>query len=142
MAGVTGVFHYANPPTIHWGARSIDKLHDECQGLGIQRPFVVTTQSITKNGVLARVLKALRAEPAAEPALVGQHAPQADVDHAVERARAAQADGVLSVGGGSPIDAAKIVALELGPKPHVAIPTTLSVAELAPSAGVTDRKSV
>ncbi|HLG73837.1 MAG TPA: iron-containing alcohol dehydrogenase [Chloroflexota bacterium] len=133
-----GVFRYANPPTIYWGARSIDKLHDECQRLGIQRPFVVTTQSITKNGVLTRVLKALDAELAVEPALVGQHAPQADVDHAVERARAAQADGVLSVGGGSPIDAAKIVALELGAKPHIAVPTTLSVAELAPSAGVTD----
>jgi len=76
-----------------------------------------------------------------EPAItttVGQHAPIAEVDAAVARAREAGVDGVVSFGGGSPIDAAKIVALQMGGLPHVAIPTTLSVAELAAGAGFTD----
>ncbi len=69
---------------------------------------------------------------------VGQHAPIADVNAAVTRAREAEVDGVVSFGGGSAIDAAKIVAVQLGGLPHVAIPTTLSTAELAAGAGFTD----
>src|SRR5207247_1448468 len=46
--------------------------------------------------------------------------------------------GVVSFGGGSPIDSAKIVALRVGGLPHVAMPTTMSVAELAAGAGFTD----
>jgi 3-oxoacid CoA-transferase len=138
MADVPGVFRYVNPPVIHWGARSLDKLSKQREQLEIRRPFVVTTRSITRNGVLSRVSKALGCERAGEPALIGQHAPHTDVSAAIEAAREAEADGVLSIGGGSPIDSAKVVALELGARPHIAVPTTLSVAELAPSAGVTD----
>jgi 3-oxoacid CoA-transferase len=88
--------------------------------------------------LLSHLKTAAGRELAGEPSLIGQHAPERDVEAAVEAARLAGADGVVSFGGGSPIDSAKIVALELGAAPHVAIPTTLSVAELAPTAGVTD----
>ena len=48
----------------------------------------------------------------------------------------------MSYGGGSAIDAAKIISVRLAdggsPPPHVAIPTTLSVAELAAGAGYTN----
>ena len=78
-------------------------------------------------------------------ARVGQHAPAADIATAEALAAEHRADSVVSVGGGSPIDAAKIVAIHLGerrngdtPLPHVAVPTTLSVAELASGAGMTD----
>ena len=69
---------------------------------------------------------------------------------AAAAARAHAADTLVSVGGGSPIDAAKAVALELagdkngragvgtGMPAHIAIPTTLSAAEFSHLAGVTD----
>jgi alcohol dehydrogenase class IV len=70
-------------------------------------------------------------------ALIGQHAPAAEIDAAVDRLGARRPDVLVSVGGGSPIDAAKIVAFELARSgeegrrvAHLAIPTTLSVAEL------------
>jgi alcohol dehydrogenase class IV len=58
-------------------------------------------------------------------------------------AKESQADIILSVGGGSPIDAAKAVAFSLHQGsgrwiPNIAIPTTLSVAETTQIAGYTD----
>ncbi|HZQ49685.1 MAG TPA: iron-containing alcohol dehydrogenase [Candidatus Dormibacteraeota bacterium] len=118
------VFQYANPPRIVWGAGSVRELPTLAPG----RVALVTTRSLLE--------APLPIDPALKVA-IGQHAPIAQVDGATERARAAGVDGVVSFGGGSPIDAAKIVALKLG-LPHVAVPTTLSVAELAAGAGFTD----
>ena len=118
------VFQYANPPRIVWGAGSVTELPK----LAAERAALITTRSL--------VDVQLPVEPAIK-ATVGQHAPIAQIDDAIEQARQARVDGVVSFGGGSPIDAAKIVALKLG-VPHVAVPTTLSVAELAAGAGFTD----
>jgi alcohol dehydrogenase class IV len=65
------------------------------------------------------------------------------IDAGVEEAASARADAVVSFGGGSAIDAAKIISVRLADRggralPHVAIPTTLSVAELAAGAGFTN----
>jgi len=139
MDRVSGVFHYANPATIYWGARSIDQLGKELDNLGVQRPYLVTTKSLAgQASVMARLRKTAEREFVGQPSIVGQHAPERDVRQAMAAAVSVQPDGIVSLGGGSPIDAAKLVAFELGALPHVAIPTTLSAAELAPSAGITD----
>ena len=93
-------------------------------------------------------------------ATIGQHAPAAAVAAATRAAAEARPDVLISFGGGSPIDAAKAVAFALatgldlgdphaaeaardfnpGPDdllPHLAIPTTLSAAELSGLAGFT-----
>jgi maleylacetate reductase len=70
----------------------------------------------------------------------------AQVDAAMRHASDARVDGVVSFGGGSAIDAAKMLAVRLADLeghadhalPHVAIPTTLSAAELAGGAGYTN----
>ena len=121
------VFRYSNPPLIHWGAGSIKEL----PGLIASRPALITTRSLLESPLpLAPAMTAT----------IGQHAPIAQVEAAIERARDAEVECVVSYGGGSPIDAAKIVALKLGGLPHVAVPTTLSVAEIAAGAGFTDEK--
>ena len=122
-------FRYANPPLIHWGSGSVQALAGELERLGVKRVALVTTKSL------------LSADLPLEPqvtATIAQHAPVAQIEEAINDARAAGVDGVVSFGGGSPIDAAKIVALRLGGLPHIAVPTTLSVAELAAGAGFTD----
>ncbi len=145
---MTPVFNYSNPLVIHWGAGSLDQLDAELQKLGARNVAVVTTRSVLANqAMFDRVRQALGAAAAPLVVTIGQHAPIAEVEAAVERAAAAGVDGVVSFGGGSAIDAAKIVAARLadtsGPsgkaRSHVAIPTTLSVAELASGAGYTDR---
>jgi alcohol dehydrogenase class IV len=68
------------------------------------------------------------------------------VEAAIRTAGDAEVDGVVSFGGGSPIDAAKMLAVKLAERdgsaarglPHIAVPTTLSAAELAAGAGYTD----
>ena len=66
---------------------------------------------------------------------IGQHSPIADIRKGVRVLRDLDADTIVSVGGGSPIDASKLILhflKEEGGGPtltHVAIPTTLSAAE-------------
>ncbi len=122
-------FKYANPPVIHWGAGSVHALGGELERLGLRRIALVTTKSLLG--------AALPFEPHIT-ATIAQHAPIGQVEQAIKDAREDGVDGVVSFGGGSPIDAAKIVALRLRGLPHVAVPTTLSVAELAAGAGFTD----
>ena len=151
-------FHYANPEVIHWGAGCLrEKLDSELRRVGARRVFVVTTRSGVREPALAPAIETMLGDRfAGRFADIGQHAPARSVMDAVRAARESRADGLLSVGGGSPIDAAKTVAFSLatgldvtlpdapsrargakldGVLPHLAVPTTLSVAELAGSAG-------
>ena len=133
------VFAYANPPVIRWGAGSIAELGGEVARLGGTRVALVTTRSVAGSAALReRLDRALAATPPVVTAVVGQHAPVAEVDRTTAEVAAAGADLVVSVGGGSPIDAAKVAAHTDRSVPHIAVPTTLSVAELASGAGVTD----
>jgi alcohol dehydrogenase class IV len=161
-SGDRGSFRYANPRTIHWGAGVLaERLADELNQRELRRAFVITTRSVAGNAELGGALRALLGERyVGEFAAIGQHAPAASVAAAVEAVRAATPDVLISFGGGSPIDAAKAVAfalatgLDMGdpraaqlastmqPRadellPQLAIPTTLSAAELSGNAGFT-----
>jgi maleylacetate reductase len=140
-------FVYSNPPVIHWGAGSIGELAGELGRLGCDRVALVTTRSVLDNAdLIGRLRDALGSSSLEGTAVVRQHAPLAEVDEAVERVAGSAAEAVVSFGGGSPIDTGKVVAVKAAERrgsadralPHVAIPTTLSVAELAAGAGVTD----
>src|SRR5258706_1850993 len=151
-------FHYANPEVIHWGAGCLrEKLDSELRRLGGRRVFMVTTKSALGEPALAPAVETLLGDRfVGRFADIAQHAPARSVMDAVRAARESRADALLSLGGGSPIDAAKAVAFSLatgldltlpdapararGMKleralPHLSVPTTLSVAELAGSAG-------
>jgi maleylacetate reductase len=158
----SGTFSYANPRTIYWGAGTLARhLETALKQIGRQRAFVITTRSVAGNLALGGRLGALLARRhVGEYPWIGQHAPAESVAAAVEGARASNPDVLISFGGGSPIDAAKSVAFALAtgldlrdphaaenarslrpsPEsvlPHVAIPTTLSAAELSGLAGFT-----
>ncbi|HET6320332.1 MAG TPA: iron-containing alcohol dehydrogenase, partial [Chloroflexota bacterium] len=123
------------------------------------RVFVVTTRSVFGHSELFGRLRAhLGGRLAGCFPSIGQHAPALAVAAAVDAARSANADVLVSFGGGSPIDATKSVAFALatgldlrltdaavrarslhadGLLPHIAVPTTLSAAELSGLAGFT-----
>jgi len=147
------VFRYSNPPVIHCGAGSLARLGEELERLEAKRVAIVTTRSlITARSALSgaeligRLREAMGGATSPVTFQIGQHAPLAEVEAAIARAADAGVDGVVSFGGGSPIDAAKMVAVRVADRrghaerglPHVAVPTTLSVAELAAGAGFTD----
>jgi alcohol dehydrogenase class IV len=158
----SGTFAYANPRTIHWGAGCLaERLERELSQRSLGRAFVISTRSVSSNPKLGGHLRALLGERlVGEYASIGQHAPASAIAEAADAARAAAPDVLVSFGGGSPIDAAKAVAFALAtgldladphaaeqargmrPRPadmlpHLAIPTTLSAAELSGLAGFT-----
>ena len=111
------------------------QLGAELQRLETTRIAVVTTRS------LLSTLDRLPEKPVAT-ILISQHAPMSQIDAGVEETSSARADGIVSFGGGSAIDAAKVISVRLADGggralPHIAIPTTLSAAELAAGAGYT-----
>jgi len=154
-----GTFQYLNPGIIHWGEGCASALDSDLSRSGARRVFLITTESFERNPVVLLAVEAsIGARLAGKTAKIGQHAPVRDVAQAAQQAREVNADALVSVGGGSPIDAAKAAAWSLatgidldGPDalaksrgvrlagksvlPHFAVPTTLSVAELSGSAG-------
>ena len=159
---LAGSFTYANPRTIHWGAGCLhERLEQELSRRGSQRAFVVSTRSVSANPALgARLRAVLGSKCVGEFSAITQHAPASSVAAATGAARDVQPDVLISFGGGSPIDATKAVAfavatgldmtdpraaetargLRVSPGdllPHIAIPTTLSAAELSGLAGFT-----
>ena len=150
-------FQYANPATIHWGPGCVrETLDAELRRTAVRRVLLVTTRSAVREPALAVSVEALIGSRLAQRVVVRQHAPVGTLVQAVESARAAAIDGLVSLGGGSPIDAAKAIAFSLATGidlrladaqarghnaslaevlPHIALPTTLSVAELSGSAG-------
>ncbi|HEY1419562.1 MAG TPA: iron-containing alcohol dehydrogenase [Candidatus Dormibacteraeota bacterium] len=148
---MNGVFTYSNPRVIHWGAGSLQHLGSELSRLQAHRIAVVTTRSlVAEERLIERICAAIGQDTARAEAVVtvtvGQHAPLAQVDAALKECVSADVDGLVSFGGGSAIDTAKMIAVRLVDHhghaghalPHIAIPTTLSAAELAAGAGYTN----
>ena len=132
----TGVFTYSNPRSILWGPGSVAQLGAEVQRPEAGRVGLVTTRSLLPS------VERLPLQPAAT-VVIGQHAPMSQIDAGVEAASSTGVDAIVSFGGGSAIDATKIISVRLArgdgrAVPHIAIPTTLSVAELAAGAGYTN----
>jgi maleylacetate reductase len=158
----SGTFVYANPARIHWGPGVLlARLDEELDRLGARRVFVVSTRSVARHPRLFGELREhLGARLVGEFAGIGQHAPASSVMDAVRAAGESRADALVSFGGGSPIDATKAVGFALATRldlalpdaavrarkfdvqpgellPHIALPTTLSAAELSGLAGFT-----
>ena len=104
------------------------QLRAEVERLEAPTVALVTTRSLLPS------IDCLSISPVAT-VTIGQHAPMAEIRAATEDIGLAGARAIVSFGGGSVIDAAKIVSVNLGALPHTAVPTTLSVAELAAGAG-------
>jgi 4-hydroxybutyrate dehydrogenase len=95
---------------IEFGVGSIGTLRDAAHELGMKRPLLVTDKGIVAAGLAEQALAQL---PAATP--VFADTPPNPTEGAVNAAlaiyRSESCDGVVAIGGGSPIDLAKGVAL-------------------------------
>ena len=133
----SGTHTFLATERVHFGADVLDKLEEEARSYS--RAFVITGRSLNeKTDLIRRVEALLGGRHAGTFAGVGQHTPGGSVEEAAAQAETASADLLVSVGGGSVIDGTKAVARELGYPAQVAVPTTLSGAEWAHRAGVTD----
>jgi 4-hydroxybutyrate dehydrogenase len=95
---------------IEFGAGALATLPDTLLALAIRRPLVVSDRGIAAAGLLDRVVAVLSAE---HPTFldVPPNPTEAAVIEALSVYRAEACDGIVALGGGSPIDLAKGVAL-------------------------------
>jgi 4-hydroxybutyrate dehydrogenase len=98
--------------TIRFGYGELAGLKDDLSQLGVRRPLIVADEGIVQAGLVARVADAA---PEIRNAPVFKDTPTNPTEEALEAAlalyRTHDCDGVIAVGGGSPIDLAKAVAL-------------------------------
>ncbi len=164
---ITGAYRFPRQDTVIYGRPAAEAVSELAKRYGASRVLILTTRSLGgPSGLAAKLMGQLGSLCVGTFDAIASHSPRADVIAGAAAARAAKADLLVALGGGSVIDATKLMQLclwagltrtdELGPYRlgrgddrkdaraitsgvrMIAIPTTLSAAEFTPTAGVTD----
>ncbi len=101
--------NYVTQIQLDFGA--VKLLPQECERVGIKRPLIVTDTGVRAAGVLQKAIDAMGGMKVAVFDQVPSNPTEAAVRAAVEVYKANGCDGLIAVGGGSPIDCAKGVAI-------------------------------
>ena len=123
------------------GPGKIAALGEEIERCGLKRVVVVTGKTLGGSPLLERLIREIGLRLAGVFRGVRQHVPRSAVNELQAEIERANADCLVSFGGGSPIDTCKVASHTfLGSRElvHIAIPTTLSAGEYTHAAGVTD----
>lgn len=165
----TGTYRFPQMDSVVYGRPFAEALKEEVDKSGAHAVFLLASGTLSREtGLVEEIRTALGNKLAGVCARIEAHTPRADVVAAANAARDAKADLLVTLGGGSVTDAAKMVALCLGndiaepaaldalrnrveadgtivraqPKPPslrtICVPTTLSAGEYSASAGCTD----
>lgn len=111
---------YNFPTRIRFGEGARHELLSALQGAGVKRPLFVTDRGVIGLAWFGELVKAIEAElPTAVFAEMGGNPVVSHVDAGVAAARAHEADGIIAVGGGAPLDVAKAIALMLHHPGHL-----------------------
>ncbi len=162
-----GEFWYLPMDVVRFGRGCLEQLPAECERIGGTRVFLITVPELSGGAVTTRIRELLGDRFVGMFDGVQAHVPYPAVMDAVAAVRAADADLLVSLGGGSAIDLSRAVALAVGEGadtvealeafrarydpvagttlpathgrslPHVTIPTTLAAAEFANAGAVT-----
>ena len=166
---LNGVYHFPQMENVVFGTPFAEAVAREVDRLDARAVFVLASGTLAREtDLVERLRQTLGNRCAGLFARIGAHTPRGDVVAAANMARAAGADLIVTLGGGSVTDAAKMVGLCLGNgvtapeqldsfratvaadgtprRPPVeppgvrmiAIPTTLSAGEFSAGAGCTD----
>jgi alcohol dehydrogenase len=137
----TGEFNLTRLERVIYGPGKIRALKDEMERRDLKRAVVVTTDVVAKLPILADVTGALGSRCASVFMGIIQHVPRGTVNELEKEIERVDADCLVSLGGGSPIDSSKVAIyglLDRRELVHIAVPTTLSAAEYTAAGGVTD----
>ena len=96
-----------------YGPGAISQVGDICKEMGITRAFIVTGPHVNASGVVKKATDAMDAAGVAYEIYDGclRDAPDYTVEEAGNAAKAFGADGIIGIGGGSVLDAAKTAAI-------------------------------
>lgn len=107
------ISRFSFPTRIIFGSGAVRELGDEAQRLGIRRPLLVTDHGVAACGVAEQVLVEAR-RAGLTPALfagVDPNPVEKNVQDGLKAYRHGGCDGVIGLGGGSPLDVAKAIRL-------------------------------
>jgi alcohol dehydrogenase len=158
-----GEFNFTRLERVIFGPGKVAALPDEVDRRGLKRALVVTGRTLGRSRLLDQVTAALGSRCMAVYRGAQQHVPIKTVRELIDEIKRIDADCLISFGGGSPIDTAKVAAASIltgrdpaaGPRHidfgrtnaevdierdlvEIAIPTTLSAGEYTPAGGVTN----
>jgi maleylacetate reductase len=167
-----GIFTIQAQERVVFGAPVAAAVPAEVEFYGVSRVFVTSTRSLAAldDGPLQKVESSLGNRHVGTFSAIASHSPREDVIAAANTARTAGADLLVAVGGGSVVDATKVVQLCLwhdvdtpdamspfasgfdrtqasnfdapaDPVRMLAVPTTLSAADFTPRAGITNTET-
>ena len=98
--------------TIRFGCGVLSEIPEDLDALRARRPLVVTDKGVVAAGLIERLFAVM---PAGMPQLVFDDVPSNPTEEAAHAAlaryRDQSCDGLVALGGGSPVDLAKAVAL-------------------------------
>jgi len=101
------------PGRIVFGAGAVGRLGELVERCGGKRALVLCGATVSRGEMLAKVKAGLGDKLAAVFAEVQSHTPIEMVDRALAQFRASGADAIVTVGGGSAIDAGKAISVML-----------------------------
>lgn len=104
---------FAFPTRVIFGGGALGELGSELKRLGVRRPLLVTDRGVVQCGIAAQVTEAASRVGISLPLFdaVDPNPAEANVHAGIDRYRREKCDGIVAVGGGSPIDAAKAIRL-------------------------------
>lgn len=165
--GTTMIYQFLPVNRIHYGINCVEnQLVSEINSFNGKKILVVTTNSMLNTKAYKQMIENLQANRMEVYVTRSkQHVPGSVLMQDIEEIRQFDPDLIISCGGGSPIDAAKILSLVLSEGiqteeelyrysenrrestptmkkflPHIAIPTTLSASEFTSIAGTTNQQ--
>ncbi len=160
-----GTHHWPAQQRVISGVPFAEAMRQEVSRAKAKRVFITTTRSLTDGKIVAHAVAALGSAFVGKFAAISAHSPRESVMACLDAVRSANPDLIVAIGGGSVIDATKVVLIgfwhgvqkandlnAFAGKPvdasawdddpqrlrMIAIPTTLSAAEFYHLAGVTD----
>jgi maleylacetate reductase len=129
-----------------FGSGSLDDLPGAGDRIGCRRLLLCASSSAIRAGLVDRLATSLGERLVAVYDRVQPHVPEAQVTEALALARERGIDGLIGLGGGSPIGLAKAVAHALHSgsavttsRAIIAIPTTYAGSEMTPVFGITQQ---
>ncbi|ODU07507.1 MAG: alcohol dehydrogenase [Pseudonocardia sp. SCN 72-86] len=131
---MTSFHHTTHPARVVFGPGTLDRVADEVERLGCGRVLVLASPDLAGAG--DRVEKVLGPLAAARFDGAAAHTPVEVTEEALTLLRAAEADCVVAVGGGSTTGLAKALAVHTGVD-QVILPTTYAGSEVTPVLGET-----
>ncbi len=115
MSQANPVPMFAFPTRILFGAGALRELTSELKRLEMRKPLLVTDRGVVQCGIADMVISAA-AEGQISPAVfdgVSPNPTEENVDAGLEAYRSKGCDGIVAVGGGSPLDAGKAIRLRV-----------------------------